>query len=249
MTNHSANRIAVYPGIESDAAPAFRPRALVSLTQDVSLVHDVLETEGGRFELGPGRLAGPIDLERMVEALTGQLRHFGSSVGVLSQRILSVRPGAIAWLVPGGVRDMVFRVNEQRTRSLSVPWPTLIYHASGSRIRLAALTSDRSRPTDRTKLYEAPLMNVSLGGAVCLGSARTPQNPTLENLHEYERAIEATAFSHPNGPVIRGVAETAGAHMRFWKQLANTNEARFPRTALRPMRPRLGEWIGSCHVR
>jgi PRTRC genetic system protein B len=160
--------------------------------------------------------------------------------------VLAQGEDALVWYVPGAVRAMHFA---QGTRTRNVPWPTLIFKASGTSVALAAVKV-RGRPMPTTQLYHAPLWNVHTDGSVCLGSARVAPLSGLDSIAEFEAAIFMSRFSHGiHREHLRGLdgpdgASADQAHLRFWQSLEDAGARRFPNQHLVPMRLRLGEWIG-----
>jgi hypothetical protein len=131
---------------------------------------------------------------------------------------------------------------------------------------VAALTSTR-RPTERTRLFHAPLMNVNGQGHVCTGSADLPNAVTLATLPAWEAVITHTFFTHVNhsktlhlarpsrvtakSRARQGVTRPATsssdvsttAHVRFWQRLAREGATRFPKEALVPMQQTVGDFL------
>jgi PRTRC genetic system protein B len=135
-----------------------------------------------------------------------------------------------------------------KMRKLNVPWPRLlIVTNTNGKMAVAALKGNR-RPTARTKLYHAPLMNVSSNGAVCTGSASVPLECGVEDIASWESVMFDTAFSHVNNPATfrldRKKEITTKLNLRFWQSLSKQKVESFPNDRLLPMRNSLENFIG-----
>jgi len=137
------------------------------------------------------------------------------------------------------VRPLYLRQGE-RTLSLMVPWPPLLLAARERTLYVVALRGGR-RPTARTPLYHAPLMNVHATGQVCTGNADLPAETTLATLAAWQAVLTDTWFTHVNHPnTLRlpdstGMAVDTRRYLRFWRDLAKRRAERFPVACLTPL--------------
>src|SRR5690606_29422310 len=111
--------------------------------------------------IGAGQLMTKEDLESIFRSLL-QMRNRKATL--LPNNVVSISDSHIAWTVPARVRPMLFNIQGVKMRKINVPWPRLlIVTNTNGKMAVAALKGHR-RPTERTKLYHAPLMNVSSNG-------------------------------------------------------------------------------------
>lgn len=204
--------------------------------------HRVHETAAGPV-IGEGRLLDGEDQHALAELLQDQPATADGNF--LPPEVLSLSAQRMAWVVPGRVRPMYFRM-EGKTERCLVPWPNLVFRVVAGHLALAAIVGSR-RPRIGTPLYHAPLMNTYATTLLCTGTAEVPSGATLPDRAGYERAVFATNFSHTNhGATLRmaGVREVSdAAHVRFWRGLHRAGATRFPREALVPLGVKLGAWL------
>lgn len=199
--------------------------------------------------IGAGQLMTKEDLESIFRSLL-QMRNRKATL--LPNNVVSISDSHIAWTVPARVRPMLFNIQGVKMRKINVPWPRLLIVANcNGKMAVTALKGNR-RPTGRTKLYHAPLMNVSSNGAVCTGSASVPLECGVEDIASWESVMFDTAFSHVNNPAtfrLDGKKEiTTKMNLRFWQSLSKQKAESFPNDRLLPMRNSLENFIGKFSV-
>lgn len=109
--------------------------------------------------------------------------------------------------------------------------PSLIFVLDRKNRKLGVFChKSKSRPTPDTKLYNAPLMNISLDGNLCLGNAPLPSylnsdSPKLRQ--QCEAVLFESNFSHVNNNSTfkQKKPVTSQAHIAFWKKLEKENRA------------------------
>jgi PRTRC genetic system protein B len=210
-----------------------------------AITYHPVAVQDGHPAIQPGGPMSRADALRLCQALAGERR---GELAWLPSTVLAQGDEALVWYVPGRVRPMLFTGTKGDTVRLEVPWPTLVFSARDRGISLTAIKT-RGRPTLRTPVYHAPLMNLYSDGGVCLGSATVPGMAGPESVPDYEAAIYDSRFSHGN---FRGNLRIDGKtgeasdldHLRFWRGLARAKATRFPAQALVPMGQRLGDFLG-----
>lgn len=205
--------------------------------------HDLAHTPTG-VQIGAGRLLGLEDQQALLDILLGSL---AAEAGYLPPEVIAHSGSQLAWVVPGRVRPMWFRLGAD-TRRLEVPWPHLLLRAERHGFALAALKRP-GRPAADTPLYHAPLMNVHAHTALCSGNAPLPQGWSLAHRAAYEAVLFDTSFSHVNHDHtlrLAGAREVSTAqHFRFWRDLARRRAMRFPTRALVPLEHTVADWLQS----
>lgn len=215
----------------------------------VASLHEFTTGTDGAPVIGAGRLLSMQDIEAL---LRSALKHQGGAIGLLPANVLSISGTHLAWTVPAQVRPMLFNMAGSPLKTLTVPWPRLLLVASANgRLAVAALRG-RGRPTAKTRLYNAPLMNVGCDGVVCTGSAPLPGGCGIEDMATWEAVLFDTAFSHVNnrGTLFQGNGKPVDdkTHFRFWAALSRKGAETFPAERLMPMGMSIDEFI-RCHVR
>jgi PRTRC genetic system protein B len=168
-----------------------------------------------------------------------------ASAPFLPPNVLSVSNRLLVWTMRGGVRPMWF-ANGGKPFKMDVPWPHLVVGACGRKLHVAALGGLR-RPSPKTRLFHAPLMNVFDTGAVCVGNASLPESCGVDSMPGWESVLKDTGFSHVNHLRTLRTTEKQGvdnkAHLDFWRGLAKAKAASFPRERLAPLGGDLGRFI------
>ena len=207
----------------------------------VASIHDFYAGEqGGESIIGAGRLASKEDIESILRSM---LEIGRKKISLLPQNIVSISETHIAWTVPAKVRPMIFNISGMPMKKLSsVPWPRLLIVANrNGKLAVAALKTN-GRVSAKTRLYQAPLMNVYANGNVCTGSATLPNECGIEQIRAWESVMFDSAFSHVNNPSTlsldgdkdKGVDNKA--HFRFWLSLSKKKVGKFPNEHLNPLR-------------
>lgn len=93
---------------------------------------------------------------------------------------------------------MWFRTSNQHI-ALNVPYPALLYKVDRVSRSLYVWALDRdSRPTLKSNIYHAPLMNLGMSGNVCQGSAPIPNDLSGDCSKGVVDALIKSNFSHVN---------------------------------------------------
>ncbi|WP_347257617.1 hypothetical protein, partial [Methylocaldum sp.] len=161
----------------------------------VASLHELTTDTDGASVIGAGRLLTMRDIEALLRSV---LKQQGGSIGVLPAQVLSISGTHLAWTVPARVRPMLFNMAGSPLKTLAVPWPRLLLVATANGRFAVAPLRGRARPTAKTRLYNAPLMNVGCDGVVCTGTATLPGGCGIEDMAGWEAVLFDTAFSHVN---------------------------------------------------
>jgi len=208
-------------------------------------MHDFIVTDENKEPvIGAGRLLIKEDIESLFRSL---LKMRNNKVELLPNNVVSISEGYIAWTVPDKVRPMLFNIGSAGIKKLNVPWPRLLIVANRQgKVAVSALKG-RGRPSAKTRLYHAPLMNVGANGDVCTGTASVPKECGIADMTAWESVIFDTAFSHVNNNstlTLEGKKEVDTAvHYRFWLSLSKKKEEVFPNPRLVPMRMTLERFV------
>ncbi|MBP1152653.1 PRTRC system protein B [Methylocaldum sp. RMAD-M] len=210
----------------------------------VASLHDLTTGADGAPVIGAGRLLSMKDIEALLRSVLGQQ---GGGTGVLPAQVVSISGTHLAWTVPARVRPMLFNMVGSSLQTLVVPWPRLLLVATANRRLAVAALKGRARPMAKTRLYNAPLMNVGCDGVVCTGTATLPGGCGIEDMAGWEAVLFDTAFSHVNNRLTLFQENDAPVddrtHFRFWAALARKKVETFPVERLVPMGMTVDEFI------
>lgn len=204
--------------------------------------HGIVERKN-KNHLCAGKTFTYDDLDALVSILKNAKS--GRERTLIPENVLLQGVEELAWVVPSAVRLMWFELKDKENIKLKVPWPTLLFHVRGSRLRIVAL-GKKTRPSVEDTIYHAPLMNVSADGSVCTGTY-LPPGCLFEHRSGWENVIFHTFFSHTNQDHTLRVKEDAPvddmAHIEFWHTLEETQTQHFPKKSLQRMKSSLGQFL------
>ncbi|MDN3384468.1 PRTRC system protein B [Pseudoalteromonas sp. APC 3358] len=170
-----------------------------------------------------------IDIAQAVKALaTLNDEPIESECNWIDTDILYSSDNQLIWYVPAQKRTLWFVASENKF-SLKVHTPSFVFALNRNARKLRVFScKSKSRPTPESKLYNAPLMNVSLDGSLCLGSATLPDNVQSDSKqirNACESALFDTNFSHVNNSkTFKSKKEvTTTGHVAFWKKFEKEN--------------------------
>ncbi|MEQ1531584.1 MAG: PRTRC system protein B [Methylococcales bacterium] len=221
----------------------------------VASLHNFIVDENNDSVIGAGQLLSKMDIEDLLRSM---LRLGEHRARVLPNNILSISDVHIAWVVPAQVRPMIFNITGMPLKTINVPWPRLLIMATiNGSLAVAALKGTR-KPTEKTTLFNAPLMNVNNIGSVCTGTAEIPRFCNPDSLLAWESVLFDTAFSHVNNTntlnfdIEKSKESNTGVsskdHFKYWLALSRKKANIFPNDQLVPMRMNIGDFL-SRHSR
>ncbi|MGO2276227.1 hypothetical protein [Pseudoalteromonas nigrifaciens] len=144
--------------------------------------------------------------------------------------ILYSSESQLIWYVPAQKRSIWFATSTSKFK-VHAHTPAFILAMERNRRSLKVFCcKSKSRPTPETKLYNAPLMNIGLDGALCLGSAPLPSNLQSDSKQvrlACESALFESNFSHVNNQKTFKSKKniSSQAHIAFWQKLAKEDRA------------------------
>lgn len=156
--------------------------------------HEIISDATGESRIGPGV---PVT-RKFVSSLTESL---GRKVELtfMPENVLACTTETIVWWEKPAVRPMFWSPSADREHlnGRLYPQPALLFVVDRNGLAIWAL-ADEGRPTPSSKLFNAPYWNVSQNGSVCLGSARVPNQVSVNNLSAWRDCFFESAFSHQN---------------------------------------------------
>lgn len=209
-------------------------------------MHDFVTNERGESIIGAGRLMSKEDVESVLRSM---LEMGKRKVSLLPPNVVSISETHIVWIVPAQIRPMLFNITGMPMKKIDVPWPRLLMVANCKGKMAVAALKTNGRVSIKTRLYQAPLMNVYANGNVCTGSATLPNECGIKQIKSWESVMFDSAFSHVNNPSTLSLAGDKDkavdnkAHYRFWLSLSKKKTDKFPNEHLNPLRYGVEEFI------
>lgn len=159
---------------------------------------------------------------------------------LVPEKVLVNAPDLLVWHTPRQKRPMWFNSVKD---NLDVWWPSLVFAVKrdGRSLTVRAKATD-SRPTSNTRLYHAPLMNISHDGSLCQGGAQLPTKKTFAAITEMENTLFDSYFTHLNWQSRKPLYQTS-EHIRKYRHLAAT-EGRVKATDM-VRAGTMGEWLNT----
>jgi|SRR5690554_5439362 len=150
--------------------------------------------------------------------------------GILDSSILytNSQEEKAVWFTKAQHRELYF------TEILGIPngiahLPPLLWVADRQHLKIFALGSNR-RPTNSTKLYNAPFFNVDEDGKVCMGTVDINIDG-VASLEEFMNVWEAYFFNSYFSHLMDGHNPIDGNCVLLWENLVSSEE-QFPKSVL-----------------
>ena len=152
------------------------------------------------------------------------------SEGIIGSHILHLdaRRGRVIWFTKALNRELYF------TEDLGIPSgvaniPPMVWVADRESLSVYALRSNR-KPTEHTKLYNAPFFNVYEDGRVCMGTVNV-QIKRSASIEAFTTAWESYFFESYFSHLMFDYNPIKGNCVTLWKDLVNTGKV-FPKEVL-----------------
>lgn len=199
----------------------------------IATMHDIQVNSAGVPEIQPGACVQ----QEAIQDLALTLLEKSGRIELLPPTLLALGIKGMIWHCPPSTRQLWFSPNDAKSglRKISgdrFPQPHLLFRLSPGSLQVYALRGT-SKPTPRTRLYQAPYWNVSSGGHLCIGTARIPKSPSPSYIPACERGFFQSNFTHSNCHDEKLVA-FPGGHNALWPALKGKRH--FPDTALVPLK-------------
>lgn len=151
--------------------------------------------------------------------------------GIIGNQILHFDPSnnKVVWFTQAMQRELYF------TEHLGIPKgkanvPSMFWVANRNSLMVFALASNR-RPTENTKLFNAPFFNVYENGDVCMGTVDVKIKKTA-SLEDFTNAWEGFFFNSYFSHLMHDYNPINGNCVSLWGNLIATGEA-FPKEVLK----------------
>ncbi|MEZ0181945.1 PRTRC system protein B [Flavobacterium plurextorum] len=145
---------------------------------------------------------------------------FLKSEGIMPSNILHITPspdrGAVIWYTKPQQRTLHF-IESLGIGDGRACLPAMIWQATRNSLRVFAVVGNR-RPTEKTPLCHAPLLNIYEDGRVCMGSVSI-RIKTSASLEEFTGAWEDYFFNSYFSHLIGKNSPVKGSCISLWKDL------------------------------
>jgi len=218
-----------------------QPTEQQGLASSLAALHEVHVRRSGAPLLGPATFLSRADSQVLADLFAGANRAT-SPPSLYPEGLLLHDETSATWFVPALRRTFALRDARGRLLKFSAVWPSLVLHAAGDTLHLAA-TEGVARPTLDTPLFHAPLWNVWASTQLCLGDATIPRGEPTETVAAWNAVVFDTAFSHVNHHETLAQRKTTTSELlAFWRRRSRANTPP-PARLLRPLRLSLGRWL------
>lgn len=201
-------------------------------------LHDVAIEDGAPIIL-PGHGIAPEAIEKMLRDVSKapQRRQ------IMPPNVLCMDSVKMAWWTPSSRRPIFFNTAKKEfnkaVNGKVVPYPPLLFIASGRQLSVYALAEDK-RPEADEPLFIAPFFNLYNQGLMCSGNARMPEIVAPSSIPQWEKAFFETNFTHTN---TNKLTTHKDGHDGLWLRVAANPEEGFPIGALLPAKKTLEEAV------
>jgi PRTRC genetic system protein B len=214
-----------------------RPRFAVVFHGDGETNNIVCATQhqvNSNNTLSLGRVVSASHISKAFSELnTGQSKQ---KFSCLPETVLHDSSERLVWYKRRFIGDMWFRVGS-KPQHFTVEWPSLLFivDKASRKLRVFALSSN-ARPTAKSRLYHAPLMNINAQGVLCQGTAMLPSQITTETITQCENTIFDSQFTHINHDFTLRNQTSNRQHVAFWKRKSQTKFRSAERVSVKEMK-------------
>ena len=196
--------------------------------------HSAVHSAGEAPVLGPGQPLSQAFLRELSRGLGATVR-----AEILPDNVLVRTPDTLVWWSPARRCPMFFDSGEALVdvSGRVFPQPALVFKVSRRALWIRALGAN-ARPDATTALMVAPYYNVNAAGLVCQGTMRTPEQPSVAAMTQWERAFFESEFTHIYGG--GRLTRHRGGVASLWSGLAGKRA--FPVATLVPARETLTQF-------
>jgi PRTRC genetic system protein B len=196
---------------------------------------DIRLNEKGEFQLGAGHPLTMSDLASIVEMVEIEKENeglFTCGSGPLPRNLLffdsSPDKKTLIWHKPSQLKSIYFS-NNMNIPSGPVFTPNMLYVKKQNTLFVFSLKT--KHPTIKSRIYFAPLYNISVGGSVCMGAALVKKG--YSDVQSIMQAWEEAFWNSENSHFSHNAYEGKHNINLFWKDMVKTQKP-FPNNILIP---------------
>lgn len=235
------------PSIESKAISKTLPEvALIfhkrSFSTSVATKHPIVNGK-----LSKGSIVSSIQLKELLGNIT--FEHQQKSVGFINPNVLLDNDKYLIWHKPRFTAPMWFSVNNKKPKAYRVEWTSMVFVVDKVKSTLSiCATSTNTRPTLSSKVYLAPIFNLSNNGSFCLGSARLPKTISASSIKACEDCVIESQFTHHNTPYLINGANNDCAYFDFLREKETSGKRIYAKEMLKMKQTTLETWLNAIGV-
>lgn len=143
--------------------------------------------------------------------------------GLIDPRVLVDSGNTLIWQYTPNPEQCLYYKYRDKTFAKPIKWCNFIFKLQGNELSVFAV-QHKSRPTEKTRLYFAPLPNVYSSGNICLGSCSLPRNKDIDAISECY--FESVKTHLNNRKLLRGHKEVSDTQFFNWIKSKTTTPIR-----------------------
>lgn len=159
---------------------------------------------------------------------------------LLPSNLILDSTSSMVWHKERFTADMWFRLpTQKKVERLRVEWPPLLFVVNKLNRSISAFAlGTNKRPGLNSRVYHAPLMNLSCDGHLCLGTASLPKEFDFNSLADCEDALVQSQFTHVNHEYTWNRKTDSEEHFRLWSSLSAAKGETPERLKVKLLRPK-----------
>ncbi|PSU31663.1 hypothetical protein [Photobacterium lutimaris] len=143
--------------------------------------------------------------------------------GLIDPRVLVDSGNTLIWQYTPSPDQCLYYKYRNKTFAKPIKWCNFIFKLQGNGLSVFAV-QHKSRPTEKTRLYFAPLPNVYSSGIICLGSCSLPRNKDIDVISECYFDSVKTHLN--NRKLLRDHKEVSDTQFLNWIKTKTTSPIR-----------------------
>lgn len=190
-----------------------------------------MDKKGNPINAHPLTLREANQLAKALKTAKEQKEPCLKSEGIMGNTILHLDPikSKVIWFTKSMQRELSFTENLGISNGIANV-PPMLWIANKTSLAVFALGTNR-RPTETTKLYNAPFFNVYENGNVCMGTVDV-QIKKIVFLEEFTSTWEDYFFNSHFSHLMPDYNPIQGNCVTLWESLVNTDKV-FPKEILK----------------
>jgi PRTRC genetic system protein B len=216
---------------------------------DAAMAHATvndIDMSSGKPVIKAGRLVTQSDLQTLAAGLAQSQAL--TAPAWIDTTMLALGAGRMVWYSPPSKTALFFKKsglaqNLSFDGQGSAAIPGLVWMVLSHQLYVFAFTG-KGRPTQETKLYQAPFFNVWSRGKVCAGSAGMPKGDDAGLAQKWMTAFFGSHFTHVNftekDRLVKGECPVA-----FWQSMLAKPRKSFPERVLVELPLSVGDLVSS----
>lgn len=189
---------------------------------------------GGAPQVMPGRPITESDLQALARSLA-EADKAAVETRWVDPSVLAQGPDRLIWWTPPTKRALYFKKSSVDSTTFTgagvCAIPGLVWVAFPNKALYVYAVKGCDRPTQETKLFQAPFFNVWGRGQICVGNAVLPQKEEQWLPKAWEKFFLESHFTHPNFSQKDRLVKRQNP-VTFWKRMLKKPADVFPENVL-----------------